>query len=302
MARICDELNHPTLRRTIEWRENSRQWKFQTSGHDSLLNGLGFLYDTAQCDFMESESRPMDPKSCSDGSFGNLPPAAYVATFRLASWRMSILNIYLKHFNLARIASILGAVASQKGSQDIFLVAGDFSGVRPKAREGMMGWESGHKGNESRLEMTVDVEDVKYYKMLDVKSTAFDLDAAVANQCNILCRESLPIHRNAFREAIYKSKSLFDKELLAKVPPVRGSASDRLTGYASVIRQGLCHMAIPRGWTWGGPASEYCPIFVEVYQDAGAEPPAATQVDKVTTNGNASDLNSSSDSVFLSPK
>uniref|UniRef100_A0A6B2EB28 Putative endonuclease/exonuclease/phosphatase family domain-containing protein 1 n=1 Tax=Phlebotomus kandelakii TaxID=1109342 RepID=A0A6B2EB28_9DIPT len=296
LARICEELNHPTLRRTIEWRENSRQWKFLTSGRDSLLSGLGFLYDTAQCDFLESESRPLDLKSCLEGAFDGLTPAAHLATFRLASWRISILNIYLKHFNLERIGQILSAVASQKDQQDIFLVAGDFSGVRPRAKEGWTGWEKGRAG-ESRLGMTVEVEDVKYYKMLDIKTTSFDLEALDASQCNIMCRESLPIHRNAFREAIYKSKSLFDKELLAKVPPVRGSASDRLTGHATVIRQGLCHMAIPRGWTWGGPASEYCPVFVEVFQDA-----PISQVDRITANGDASDLNSSSDSVFLSPK
>lgn len=25
-------------------------------------------------------------------------------------------------------------------------------------------------------------------------------------------------------------------------------------------------MAIPRGWIWGGPVSEHCPIWVEVYK------------------------------------
>ncbi|XP_055691974.1 endonuclease/exonuclease/phosphatase family domain-containing protein 1-like [Lutzomyia longipalpis] len=299
LARICEELNHPTLRRTIEWRENSRQWKIQTSGRDSLLCGLGFLYDSAQCDFVEAESKALDLKGCHEGVL-EVPPAAYMATFRLASWRLSILNIYLKHYNLARIASVLGAVAEQTGKQEIFLVAGDFSGVRPRAKEGYKGWEAVGKVSDTRLGMTVDVDEVKFYKMLDVKTTAFySEDALDVSQCNILCRESLPIHRNAFREAIYKSKSLFDKELLAKVPPVRGSASDRLTGHAAIIRQGLCHMAIPRGWTWGGPASEYCPVYVEVYQDAAQQGDGA----HVTTNGDASsDLNSSTDSVFVSPK
>ncbi|GAB0090118.1 Endonuclease/exonuclease/phosphatase family domain-containing protein 1 [Sergentomyia squamirostris] len=308
LVRICEELNHPTLRRTIEWRDNSRKWKYLTSGRDSLLNGLGFLYDAAQCEFLENQSHSLDLKSCTEGAYDNLPPSAYLSTFRLDSWNLTILNIYLKHFKLTKIPSILNAIAEQKNNQDIFLVAGDFSGVKPKPREGIAGWETSKKSVEQNLEMTINVDDVKYYKMLDVKTTTFDLDTVDTSQCNILCRESLPIHRNAFREAIYKSKSVLDKELLAKIPPVRGSVTDRLTGHAGIIRQGLCHMAIPRGWTWGGPASEYCPIFVEVYQivpanqEASAESP---QVDKITTNGNhvaVIDLNSSSDSVFLSPK
>ncbi|XP_047544957.1 endonuclease/exonuclease/phosphatase family domain-containing protein 1-like [Vanessa atalanta] len=35
-------------------------------------------------------------------------------------------------------------------------------------------------------------------------------------------------------------------------------------GHSGVIRCGLCHLAIPRGWSWGGPASPFCPIWVEL--------------------------------------
>ncbi|CAH2234697.1 endonuclease/exonuclease/phosphatase family domain-containing protein 1-like isoform X2 [Pararge aegeria] len=33
--------------------------------------------------------------------------------------------------------------------------------------------------------------------------------------------------------------------------------------HSGVIKSGLCHLAIPRGWSWGGPASPFCPIWVE---------------------------------------
>lgn len=172
LARICEELNHPSLRRTIEWRENSRQWKFETCGADSLLSGLGFLYDAAQCDFLVNQSKTLDLKSCHDGAF-DITPTGHIATFRLSSWRLTILNIYLKHYNLARIPAVLKAVATQTGKQEIFLVAGDFSGVPQRPKEGTKGWDSVGKVLEERLGMTVDVEDSKFYKMLDVKTTAF---------------------------------------------------------------------------------------------------------------------------------
>ncbi|KAJ0181593.1 hypothetical protein K1T71_002315 [Dendrolimus kikuchii] len=35
-------------------------------------------------------------------------------------------------------------------------------------------------------------------------------------------------------------------------------------GYSSAIRSGLSHLAIPRGWSWGGSASPYCPIWAEL--------------------------------------
>jgi hypothetical protein len=45
-----------------------------------------------------------------------------------------------------------------------------------------------------------------------------------------------------------------------------------------MVRQGLNHLAIPRGWMWGGPASEHCPVWCEVY----TEPVLA---EKVLPNG-----------------
>uniref|UniRef100_A0A1B6JDK5 Endonuclease/exonuclease/phosphatase family domain-containing protein 1 n=1 Tax=Homalodisca liturata TaxID=320908 RepID=A0A1B6JDK5_9HEMI len=39
----------------------------------------------------------------------------------------------------------------------------------------------------------------------------------------------------------------------------------RYTGVSGIVRQGLNHVAIPRGWMWGGPASEHCPVWCELY-------------------------------------
>ncbi|XP_068620969.1 endonuclease/exonuclease/phosphatase family domain-containing protein 1-like [Battus philenor] len=44
-----------------------------------------------------------------------------------------------------------------------------------------------------------------------------------------------------------------------------GSVSNSsLNGHCGAIKSGLSHLAIPRGWSWGGPASPYCPIWVEM--------------------------------------
>ncbi|XP_077295514.1 endonuclease/exonuclease/phosphatase family domain-containing protein 1-like [Arctopsyche grandis] len=39
----------------------------------------------------------------------------------------------------------------------------------------------------------------------------------------------------------------------------------RFTGISGVVRSGLCHLAIPCGWTWGGPSSPFCPVWAEFY-------------------------------------
>lgn len=38
-----------------------------------------------------------------------------------------------------------------------------------------------------------------------------------------------------------------------------------LTGHNGVVRNGLSHLAIPSGWSWGGPASPYFPVWTELF-------------------------------------
>lgn len=50
---ICIELNHPSLRRVIEWKDNTHNWKYLTNttcAEGSSLNGLGFIYNADRCD------------------------------------------------------------------------------------------------------------------------------------------------------------------------------------------------------------------------------------------------------------
>ncbi|XP_022820506.1 endonuclease/exonuclease/phosphatase family domain-containing protein 1-like isoform X2 [Spodoptera litura] len=40
--------------------------------------------------------------------------------------------------------------------------------------------------------------------------------------------------------------------------------STSFNGQSGAIKTGLSHLAIPRGWSWGGPASPFCPIWAEI--------------------------------------
>ncbi|XP_041989128.1 endonuclease/exonuclease/phosphatase family domain-containing protein 1-like [Aricia agestis] len=42
------------------------------------------------------------------------------------------------------------------------------------------------------------------------------------------------------------------------------SAGAQFNGHTGVVRSGLCHLGIPRGWSWGGPASPHCPVYAEL--------------------------------------
>lgn len=60
------------------------------------------------------------------------------------------------------------------------------------------------------------------------------------------------------------------------------------TGVGGTVRQGLTHMAIPRGWTWGGPASEHCPAWCEIH----------TQYDKPDIHQKNNLLNKKVEDIF----
>lgn len=42
-------------------------------------------------------------------------------------------------------------------------------------------------------------------------------------------------------------------------------------GHYLVVREGLTNPWIPDNWSWGGVASEHCPIMVEFYTDCTNE-------------------------------
>lgn len=62
LARICDELNEPSLKRVAEWRENALQWKYVADENcqEGRINGLGFIYDNHQCRFLPKLSKEID--------------------------------------------------------------------------------------------------------------------------------------------------------------------------------------------------------------------------------------------------
>lgn len=112
------------------------------------------------------------------------------------------------------------------------------------------------------------------------KSTAPPtLAPQVNSSCNILCRERMPATRSAFREALYKTKTPLSiigdlQQNGHGIDATDATAADRLCGYWGIVSQGLCHMAIPHGFRWGGAVSPHCPVWVELYKcrERTAEP------------------------------
>lgn len=201
---------------------------------------------------------------------------------------------------------------------DIFLVAGDFTGtttdadsdhllrntnVAPSKRKE----EHRRRSSATKVQAHLDVESLGFHTVCPPNTTSSAHDepptvetavdthhskTTVSSSCNILCHDRMPATstRSAFREALYSSKTPFNlrHDLDLDDSSAKEAAESKLCGYWGVVRQGLCHMAIPRGYTWGGAASEHCPVWVEMYK----------QHDRSTAEQlNASELNLSSVSI-----
>ena len=173
------------------------------------------------------------------------------------------------------------------------------NGTAKKMQWSVDGEEETENGDKNGQDTERSVEDIlndfQYTQLFPVGTTSF-VDLAHAKEiddglnvshappknikkssCNILCRDKMPVITDPFREAIYRTKSPLD--LRKMTPPavkagLRKQSSwrtEKLTGHCNVIREGLCHMAIPREWTWGGPASDHCPVWIECYKRAEKE-------------------------------
>lgn len=65
----------------------------------------------------------------------------------------------------------------------------------------------------------------------------------------------------------YYSKNLNERHKTQNVSNIlyNSMVDKQRSGDCGVIKQGLTHLAIPNGWSWGGCVSPYCPVWIELF-------------------------------------
>lgn len=96
-------------------------------------------------------------------------------------------------------------------------------------------------------------------RFADSKNPLFVGDFSLANDTaniynDVLCEENTAVNPEKY---LFKDKIIWGK----------GSKKVFETGIGRVVRQGLTHLGIPQGWKWGGPASNHCPIWCEIFTE-----------------------------------
>ncbi|XP_046426088.1 endonuclease/exonuclease/phosphatase family domain-containing protein 1-like isoform X2 [Neodiprion fabricii] len=68
----------------------------------------------------------------------------------------------------------------------------------------------------------------------------------------------LPRNENT---AVHPEKLFFNDNIAWS----RKSRAVLRTGHSGIVKQGLTHLGIPRGWKWGGAVSTHCPVWCQIY-------------------------------------
>lgn len=261
---ICDELNKPTLRRVFEWKDNSREWNYCFSDAHCMLSencaGIGFIYDCQSdidIEFLSIKELPL-------ATLNGKKSEAAIGRFRIGDVKLSLLNMCLHP------GADLNGIEEQvkkcmEDTEDYFIMLGDFS------------------------------EYHKQISMFEIFTSCviFDCFFFLDNLINSTFTYVVPLSTNTSSMSVnpHHSLTLRYSDNIFLSP----SASSIYAEVGSVVRQGLTHMAIPRGWSWGGPASEHCPVWCEIYTDDSVTQEVTNDVQKPLTNGNC--VNISNDIV-----
>ncbi|KAG8231904.1 hypothetical protein J437_LFUL011373 [Ladona fulva] len=254
LKKVCDELNQPILRRVVEWKHNTRAWKYSVyrSSKKSPFY-LGFLYDNGRqieiikspdaCQLEKTRSRPVPQIE------------AVMAVFKIQLSTFSILNVYCNSGDESHICTKYNSKTGYISEQDIAL-------------------QNHLKLKESQCEVSSPLIILGDFSGIIVK----DGKALLQNIGNGFCNVA-PIgtvtNSEDFNAGTRSSKRFHDNIFLGP------EANQCFTGQWGVVRRGLCHLAIPKGWAWGGPASSHCPIWCRMI--------LGQKVAKISTNNDVNE-------------
>lgn len=232
LEKFCAELNQPVLPNIRKWRGPRGCWRSLVAEKPSsqLQKGArysGFLWDTAAG--VELRDAAWQESSPSNGHGRPLAPSPYLAKFKVGSNEVTLVNLHLATL------SLLATENPGRNSSDGHRLA--------SLAQTLQGTLKGEK---------------------DVIILGDFGQGPESSDYDILRREKfhhlIPVHifTNISTKNPQGSKSL-DNIWISK------SLKKMFTGHWAVVREGLTNPWIPDNWSWGGVASEHCPVLAEFY-------------------------------------
>ncbi|XP_004385363.1 endonuclease/exonuclease/phosphatase family domain-containing protein 1 [Trichechus manatus latirostris] len=234
LEKFCAELNQPILPNVRKWKGPRGSWKAIVAEKPScqLQKGVGysgFLWDSAAG--MELKDTPFLESMPGNGHGKPTHPSPYLAHFKVGSNDLTLVNLHLATLTLP------GAENPSKNHTDGLRLA-SFAQTLQESLKGekdviILG-DFGQGPDSSDYDI---LRKEKFYHLI-------------------------PAHTftNISTKNPQGSKSL-DNIWISK------SLKKLFTGHWAVVREGLTNPWIPDNWSWGGVASEHCPVLAEFYTE-----------------------------------
>ncbi|XP_028317651.1 endonuclease/exonuclease/phosphatase family domain-containing protein 1 [Gouania willdenowi] len=232
LDKFCVELNQGTLTSVRKWKRPRGQWKSivsekPTGSYNESASYSGFLWDSSAGIGLKDAA--VLESSMLNGN-KNHTQGLYCAHFLLGSYRLTLVNVHMQA--MASPASSNGKIHMPEESKSQF-----FSSIIQEALKGekdlvVLGNLASSQGSE--------LDNLKKEKLCALLPSTQFTNISTRIPQGTHCLDNIWISRSV--KKIY-------------------------TGYTVVVREGLTNPWIPDNWSWGGVASNHCPVVAEFYTD-----------------------------------
>ncbi|KAK3508405.1 hypothetical protein QTP70_028163 [Hemibagrus guttatus] len=240
LKEFCSELNQPTLSSVYNWNGPRGVWKCAASGKPTGESSIGseysgFLWDSSAG--IQLKEAVVLESAAANGNGNDAQPKAYLGHFYIGSSELTVVNVHLKPPS---------APKQQNGRSH--------KSDEPKAQKLSPGVQETLRGVKNVLVVggfglppdSAQFEPLKKEKLSALVPSSINTNISTKTPQGSSCLDNIWANRSI--------KKLY-------------------TGHCSVVREGLTNPWIPDNWSWGGVASEHCPIVAEFFTGCTNEKP-----------------------------
>ncbi|KAK3525319.1 hypothetical protein QTP86_029827 [Hemibagrus guttatus] len=240
LNKFCSELNQPTLSSVYNWNGPRGVWKCAASGKPTGESSIGseysgFLWDSSAG--IQLKEAVVLESAAANGNGNDAQPKAYLGHFYIGSSELTVVNVHLKPPS---------APKQQNGRSH--------KSDEPKAQKLSPGVQETLRGVKNVLVVggfglppdSAQFEPLKKEKLSALVPSSINTNISTKTPQGSSCLDNIWANRSI--------KKLY-------------------TGHCSVVREGLTNPWIPDNWSWGGVASEHCPIVAEFFTGCTNEKP-----------------------------
>ncbi|XP_035284166.1 endonuclease/exonuclease/phosphatase family domain-containing protein 1-like isoform X1 [Anguilla anguilla] len=246
LEKFCTELNQATLPSVRRWRGPRGSWKCITSerpAQQSLKAAefSGFLWDSSSG--IELRDTVLLGSPVANGNGKHDLPRLFLARFNIGSLEVMVANVHLKDPSLPAETS---NGKSRHGDR-----------IGPRLTEDMQETLKGEKallllGDFGLPPDSGELDVLRKEKMAPLVPPSLYTNISTRSPQGSHCLDHIWLSRPL--------KKIYSELCLSPS-----------AGHCWVVREGLTNPWIPDNWSWGGVASDHCPVVAELYADPVAK-------------------------------